>query len=328
MAPNITGVQNLFPAAGVLECPTKYCGIPVPGTHQGGAVEDAESKGRRGRKAVFSVRMLAIAAILLPAIYGQSPNRPPEKTGSRVAPEVSCNLEQLPVPAVSPQPRGLQPRRAGLVGTRFSHRTIKAGHETALPPELRTELLQLPAISDRLNLSPTTAAIGFRVEWDTRDDLFYPRRGLRMDARLDFFGTYVGSELTFQNHVFKMNKYLPVRKANVIALRAIGRGFAGDRIPFYELCPFGMMGELRGYEAGRYRDRAMFATQGEWRVVLPWRFACIGEVAPDGSSFTFEDLLPSDGGGLRFNLSKQRRINLRVDLAYSRTRASWSMGVA
>jgi hypothetical protein len=77
----------------------------------------------------------------------------------------------------------------------------------------------------------------------------------------------------------------------------------------------------------------MFATQGEWRIVLPKRlgaalFGGVGEVAPDGRSFSFDDLLPSGGVGLRFNLSKQRRINLRLDLAYSKTGGSWSMGVA
>jgi hypothetical protein len=94
-----------------------------------------------------------------------------------------------------------------------------------------------------------------------------------------------------------------------------------------------MMGDLRGYQAGRYRDRAMFAVQGEWRVILPWRlgataFGGVGEVAPDGKSFNTGGLLPSGGGGLRFNLSKQHRINLRLDLAYSRTGGSWSRGVA
>ncbi len=52
-------------------------------------------------------------------------------------------------------------------------------------------------------------------------------------------------------------------------------------------------------------------------------FGGVGEVAPDGKCFSTEDLLPSAGVGLRFNVSKQRRINLRLDLAYSRTGGSW-----
>jgi outer membrane protein assembly factor BamA len=225
-------------------------------------------------------------------------------------------------------------RRIGwhiFVGPRFSHRTIKADHEAAPPQEGWPELPQLPPISDQLNLSLTTAALGFRVQRDTRDSMFYPTRGVRMDARVDFFGPYVGSKFTFQNYMFEMNKYVPLRKRHVVALRAMGCGVVGEQIPFYELCQFGMMGDLRGYQAGRYRDRAMFATQSEWRVFLPWRlgatvFGGVGEVAPDGKSFNTEDLLPSGGAGPRFNLSKQRRINLRLDLAYSRreVRGQWA----
>jgi hypothetical protein len=219
------------------------------------------------------------------------------------------------------------------VGLRFSHRSIKAGHEAALPPESWPDLPPLKPIVDQLNLSLTTAAMGIRVERDTRDSMFYPTRGHRLDARVDLFGPYVGSRFTFQNYLFEMNKYVPAGRRHVIALRAMGCGVVGERVPFYELCQFGMMGDLRGYQAGRYRDRAMFATQGEWRVILPWRlgataFGGVGEVAPDGGSFNTEDLLPSGGVGFRFNLSKQRRINLRLDVAYSRTGGSWSMGVA
>ena len=227
-------------------------------------------------------------------------------------------------------------RRVGwniFIGPRFSYRTIKAAQEDTAAGESPEPPPQVGLIVDQLNLSLTTAALGFRIEHDTRDSIFYPTRGSRMDARIDFFGRYIGSRYTFQSYVFEMNRYVPFGNTHVLALRAMGCGVSGERIPFYELCQFGMMGDLRGYQTGRYRDRAMFATQGEWRVILPWRlgatlFVGIGEVAPDGKSFNTENLLPSGGVGLRFNLSKQRRINLRLDVAYSRTGASWSMGVA
>jgi outer membrane protein assembly factor BamA len=214
---------------------------------------------------------------------------------------------------------------------RFSQRQVKANNESPvtgllpIPPPL-------PPIQDQLNLSITTAALGLRVLRDTRDDMFYPTRGSRLDGRVDFFGPYVGSRFTFQSYQFEMNRYLSLAKRHVLALRAMGCGVTGDHVPFYEMCQFGWMGDLRGYQTGRYRDRAMIATQGEWRVILPWRlgaalFGGVGEVAPDGGSFNTKDLLPSGGCGLRFNLSKQRRINLRLDLAYSKTGGSWSMGL-
>jgi len=77
----------------------------------------------------------------------------------------------------------------------------------------------------------------------------------------------------------------------------------------------------------------MFATQAEWRVEV-WKrlggvvFGGVGDVAPAWSAYNFSELLPGGGLGLRYNLSKQRRIHLRLDGAYSKTGASWSMGVA
>ena len=217
------------------------------------------------------------------------------------------------------------------VGPRFSQRQVKAGHETSLSD--LPNLPQIPPVKDQLNLAITTAAFGFRLQRDTRDDMFYPTRGSRVDGRADFFGPYVGSTYAFQSYQFEVNKYLSFGKRHVLALRGMGCGVTGDHIPFFELCQFGMMGDLRGYQAGRYRDRTMFATQGEWRVILSKRFGAavfggVGQVAPRWSAYVTEDLLPSGGTGLRFNLSKQRRINLRVDVAYSRTGVSWSMGLA
>ena len=40
---------------------------------------------------------------------------------------------------------------------------------------------------------------------------------------------------------------------------------ANGRVPFYDQCLLGMSQDLRGYEAGRYRDRRMLAAQAEYR---------------------------------------------------------------
>jgi outer membrane protein assembly factor BamA len=187
-------------------------------------------------------------------------------------------------------------------------------------------------IQPQLNLAIVSAGFGLRVDRDKRSDTFYPRSGSRIDGKADFFGPYVGSTFSFQSYQFEVNKYLPVGKRQVLALRGMGCGVTGNLIPFFELCQFGMMGDLRGYQLGRYRDRTMFATQAEWRVDL-WKrlggtvFGGVGEVAPQWTAYNTENLLPSGGLGLRYNLSKLRKINLRLDLAYSKTGGSWSMGV-
>ena len=61
----------------------------------------------------------------------------------------------------------------------------------------------------------------------------------------------------------------PYRRAGpgVVALRASACQ-ASDRTPLFDLCLFGANNDLRGYEVGRYRDRAMVAAQAEYRFPL------------------------------------------------------------
>ena len=90
---------------------------------------------------------------------------------------------------------------------------------------------------------------------------------------------------------------------------------------------------LGGYAAGRYLDRCMIAMQLEYRLTLPKRFGLvgfggIGEVIPCGSQlFRSQNFLPSGGGGVRFQLSKKYRVNLRADIAQGKDTWTWTMGV-
>ena len=76
----------------------------------------------------------------------------------------------------------------------------------------------------------------------------------------------------------------------------------------------------------------MFAVQSEYRKTLGSRlgfvlFGGLGEVADKWDSFNTDDLLPAGGAGIRFNLSKKQRINLRADFAYGKNGWSWNFSV-
>lgn len=178
----------------------------------------------------------------------------------------------------------------------------------------------------------TIASLGFNFQHDRRDSIFYPTRGHLFQAIGDYHARSLGSDRVYNKYQVSINKYLPFGDKNVLALRAMGCGVTGNGVPFFAYCQFGQQGDNRGYQSGRYRDVAMLAMQAEWRRVL-WRkiggtvFFGIGEVAPDGRSFSWDNLLPSGGLGLRYNLLKQGRMNLRSDFAYSNTGFAWSMGI-
>ena len=189
-----------------------------------------------------------------------------------------------------------------------------------------------PFVSTDFNIPVTTVSLGFNVQHDKRDAIFYPTRGHFLQFTADYHSTALGSDRPYNQYLVGYNQYISFGNRNVLALRAAGCGVTGDHIPFFAYCQFGQQGDNRGYQSGRYRDLAMFATQAEWRSLL-WKrfgwtaFAGVGEVAPDGLSFNFSNLLPSGGLGLRFNVLKEGRLNLRVDFAESKTGFSWTMGV-
>lgn len=183
-----------------------------------------------------------------------------------------------------------------------------------------------------LGFHTTLRALGVRLNRETTPNRFYPTGGTLLDFTSDFFSQALGSKYSFQAYRFTFNKYGSLSKNQVIAYNLFVCGTGGTP-PFYGNCIYGANNELRGYTAGRYLDRYMFATQLEYRLSLPKRFGVvgfggIGEVVPGGDqAFRINNLLPAGGGGLRFQLSKAYRVNLRADAARGKDTWTWSMGV-
>ena len=97
-----------------------------------------------------------------------------------------------------------------------------------------------------------------------------PASGVLIDLRANFADEALGSDFDYQTSELS-GELLSPPGPGVLALR----GYAcpvSDRAPLFDLCLFGAGSDLRGYEAGRYRDRAMFALQAEYRFPLAGRF--------------------------------------------------------
>jgi len=199
---------------------------------------------------------------------------------------------------------------------------------------VKRSMSETSPVTDPPNLGLHTAlrALGLRLNRETTANRFYPTGGTLLDFTSDFFSEALGSKYTFQAYRFTFNKYGSISEKQVLAYNLFVCGTGGTP-PFYANCIYGANNELRGYTAGRYIDRYMFATQLEYRLSLPKRFGLvgfggIGEVAPGGSqAFRVNSLLPGGGGGIRFQLSKNHRVNLRADIARGKDTWTWGMGV-
>jgi hypothetical protein len=219
------------------------------------------------------------------------------------------------------------------IGPRFNYRSLSAKLDSdtlsnSLPSGLNPEDLG----SDVAAWAP-----GIKVLKDTRSDVFYPTAGNKLEFIADFFNatrrSAVAGEkgVSYQGYVLSDNHYLSLTPTQVLAFRGMLCDVEGDP-PFYELCQFGAFSDIRGYQPGRYRDHTMFAVQSEYRKTLGRYFGFVlfggvGEVASAWDSYTWADLLPAGGTGIRFNLSKKQRINLRADIAYGDNGWSWNFAV-
>jgi outer membrane protein assembly factor BamA len=184
---------------------------------------------------------------------------------------------------------------------------------------------------DPVELKSTTSAIGFHLQRDLRDNQFYPTTGSLVDVVGDFFQGTLGSEFSYQSYTFAFNKYSGISSRQVLAFRIFGCATSG-RVPFYDLCMLGMHNDVRGYKAGRYRDKLMLTTQAEYRLKLPKRFGLaaffgVGEVAPELGAFNNDDLKPAGGAGIRYTVAKKNHVNLRVDYAVGLQGGGVYMGV-
>jgi len=190
---------------------------------------------------------------------------------------------------------------------------------------------ETPPIPPDIRLETNLRAIGLEVLRDSRPNRFYPTNGMLIDFTGDFFSQGLGSKYSFQSYAFTFNKYWSFGEKQVLAYNGYLCGTGGEP-PFYGNCVYGAKNELRGYTAGRYLDRYMFATQAEYRRVLLWRFGLVafggvGAVAPGASQFRANQFLPAGGTGVRFLLSKKEHVNLRTDFAWGKDNFTWSMGV-
>lgn len=164
--------------------------------------------------------------------------------------------------------------------------------------------------------------IGPTAVYDSRDNSFTPRRGILAESSLLFGVGALGGDFTNERLTFAANIYRPIGQRTVFAARISGCGVSRGT-PFYDLCLYGASSDLRGYETGRFRDRASWATQAEVRHRLKGRFglaafAGIGGIAPSLGELGDTKMLPAVGAGLRWQASKETPINLRIDFAVGR----------
>jgi len=183
-----------------------------------------------------------------------------------------------------------------------------------LPPGI-TELLP--------RLTFEMAGVRLKGEWDTRDDSFYPQHGSLSELSVDYTQSDSVLDTTrFFNYRLEYNGYRQIDERNVLAWRAAAQVVDGNA-PFFALAWFGSGADLRGYTPGRYIGKSLIAVQAEWRWQATRRlglvaFAGTGWIDDAPLGFEAPGWLPAGGVGLRWRLTKENRLNFRIDYGRGR----------
>jgi len=199
------------------------------------------------------------------------------------------------------------------VGLRYRGAVVHS--EFRIPPPTDRPDLVLPELSAKSAISQ----LGLSGEYDTRDSEYNPSTGIYAHGEWMFAEAWLGSDFDYGLLNAAVNGYHRINEKSLIAWRG-SVCHAGDGAPFYDICNFGANNDLRGYPAGQYRDKAMFALQTEYRRHLFWRlgataFVGVGEVATSFGKMNTSDLLPAAGLGLRIEASKKYKVNASIDFA-------------
>jgi Omp85 superfamily domain len=156
--------------------------------------------------------------------------------------------------------------------------------------------------------STRSSGLGASWEYDTRDNIFTPNRGVLSALEGLFYEPTWGSDDQFQVYRAHVFAYAPLRIPLVVAGRLDGRMGRGD-VPFYQL-PFI---DLRGIPVARYQGQnvAIAETELRWNVTPRWALmAFLGAGRAWGQLVSFEDAHSQVAGGTGFRYLLARRLGL------------------
>lgn len=160
---------------------------------------------------------------------------------------------------------------------------------------------------------------GFLASFDSRDNQFYPQKGIFAKSTVSTSKAAWGSTYSVTDITFDLRQYLPVFNNQLLAWQACFSGaFSKNEIPFQLLPTIGGRDMLRGFRQGMYRDNVLLLLQTEYRVPLYKRlkaavFCAAGDVM-NSDNYKIDKLKVAYGAGLRYRLN-DARVHLRFDVA-------------
>lgn len=158
---------------------------------------------------------------------------------------------------------------------------------------------------------------GVVVNYDNRDNVFYPSKGVLLELAAQTFQKSLGSEYVYSRYLIDAATYRRITKTSILAVNAIADINVGEP-PFFLMAAMGGTKRMRGFYEGRFRDKQLVLLQTEWRQKIWKRFGAVafvgaGIVSDKLNHFGIANTRFTYGAGIRFTLDKKELINIRLD---------------
>ena len=183
----------------------------------------------------------------------------------------------------------------------------------------RADSIEKPELLENQPLHQRNYGVGFTVDYDTRDYITVPTRGVYLHINQVFFPRFLwNGNFGFTRTDLRFSIYKKAWRGAVIA--ADVRALFNYGTPSW--ATMALMGDsynMRGYYHGRYRDKHMMTAVVELRQHL-WKWLGMAAWAGAGSVFHNSEsihVLPNVGIGLRWAFRKH--VNVRMDFGLGRS---------
>jgi len=200
----------------------------------------------------------------------------------------------------------LQPRSPWAVGVRYVYANVD--------PKLRDEPI-FPGLADRARV--TVSAPTAILEYDTRDNIFTPRRGVYAESAYLLSRETLGATTDFErfDQILMAWKTLP---HDVTLGARINYARASGGTPFF-LRPFVT---LRGVPDVRYQgdETVSLELEGRWQFQGRWSVVAFGGAGRSwsrGQAVSFTQGIGAGGAGFRYELARKFGMHVGVDVAHS-----------
>jgi len=177
--------------------------------------------------------------------------------------------------------------------------------DVALPP---------PFVQPK-DIKSTISQLGAAIQFDGRDNIFTPDKGIRLQSDFFWSDNILGSDYDAWRVNLSAIGFYPLTKKLIGGLRIEGEQAFGNP-PFYLLPGI----NLRGIPAARYQGKTSIVTEAElrWDFYRRWSIMGYGGLASafnDWDKAFAKPVVYSYGTGFRYLLARKFKLRMGVDVA-------------